>query len=690
MAIFTIATSVLAAGGFTGAITIAGLSPALSSVVLQVGKGLLWSAAGQALAGGSGSASRQEVQAVSNQAIAPRVRGWGLNRLGGVRAFFEAEGGVLHQLVVFHNGPVHSIEGWTVDGDLVVLDGQGITTAAPGANDLRGKVQIRVLPDAIEGGAYPDLKTAFPTSWTDDHKLEGLATFYARLTNPGLENLSKVFPKQSATLIQVDAELSEVFDPRTSTVVYSDNAGLAIRDYLTHPDGWAIAATKIDDGTVATFADICDQTVPLKTGGNERRYRLAGFYSFEESRKTVLARMLDVCDGQVYQTPEGKVGLLGGQYSEPDVTITDRDVLKVEAKFGRDPFQDFNVFKGIYVSPDHKFEDQECAARRNEVLITKAGRKPVTVPLPMCPSHSQAQRLLKTYEMRTQPEATLRVTTNLVGMKARFPKGDGIHTIRLQIDDLDFDEVVEVKSHSYSVVDKICVMDVATVTNAWLWTPSTEEGAAPPPLSDLTAEGGGDVVPTGLTLSLEPVAIDASTNAAIVVAQVDNPNREDLQLIAEIQVTGTGVWEPMTVGLGSLRAVSNVVSDGTNLTVRVRFAGQTNLPNGEDDYPMSTITAVSNPIAPSSPTLEPLSAAAGTVTIDWINPATNYTKTRIFRSDADSFGGASIVVTLSGDPGLAGSHNDAPGVGTWYYWAVALNGSDVASAPSSSQSITIT
>ena len=54
-----------------------------------------------------------------------------------------------------------------------------------------------------------------------------------------------------------------------------------------------------------------------------------------------------------------------------------------------------------------------------------------TIEIDMCPSGTQMQRLLKIefFKQRRDIEGTM--TTNLVGLKARFPKGRGKHLIRV-------------------------------------------------------------------------------------------------------------------------------------------------------------------------------------------------------------------------------------------------------------------
>jgi hypothetical protein len=55
-------------------------------------------------------------------------------------------------------------------------------------------------------------------------------------------------------------------DPRTSTTDYSENAALAIRDYLLNTDyGMGVTSAEIDDTSFEDAADVCDEEIPVKS-----------------------------------------------------------------------------------------------------------------------------------------------------------------------------------------------------------------------------------------------------------------------------------------------------------------------------------------------------------------------------------------------------------------------------------------
>lgn len=676
MAIFSLIIGSLGAAGFTGAVTIFGLSPGLSAALISVGKSVLWSAVAKAT---EQRPPAEQVQAVISQSAGPRIRGYGEQLLGGTRALWEPENGMLHQIVVFHHGEVSQIVRFEVDGEAVTLDGAGNVTSGSTA----GYLAVRSILSG-DGGDYPEVQAAFPTLWTAaDHRLAGQATYYTRMRAPKLSKFSKVFPRQDQTAVAVVARLAKVLDPRSGMVAYSDLTGPCAMDYLTHEDGYRIPLASIDQGSFGRFTDLCDEDVPLRAGGTEKRWRIGGVYSLDNAPKDVMARILATADAQLYMTAEGKVGICGGAWSEPDVTIGASDILSLSLTDGFDEFTDFNVLKGKFTSPDHRFQETECAELVDLVALETQPQRVEEITIDMCPSQSQMQRLMKAYRTRQLPRFTGTIRTNLVGMKARFPKGVGRHVVRIDDPESEFSGVFEVLSHSFSIEERVCVMAIASLEDGYAWVPSVDEGDPPPALEDLERADTAIAAPTGLTVSQQVVSITGGVNAVRLVLQVADPGREGLQLQAEYRLTAGVDWLPMVAGVGDLRALSPVVDDGQGYTLRARW-------EGEDTWSAEvTITALSNPVAPASPASLGDSVAAGVVTLNWINPVDGFYRTRIYRGASAVFGAASLIGTVTGVAGQAANTQNTPGVGTWYYWAVTINASALESAPSGPRTVTI-
>ena len=652
-----------------------------TQAVLAVGQTVTWSLASQALS--RQSMPSQKVQATISQTDAPRVRGYGRVLLGGLRAFYEAEDGNLYQVIVLHHGRVHGLVAFWVDGETVTVNGDGAVTS--GNYDSGGSspdLQLQFRDGSGQGGDYAIVRSNWPALWTAAHRLDGQATLLAVMNHPG-ERIAEVFPKGPHTAFQAEVQASRVLN-MVGESVYSENAALCIRDYLTHKDGWRIPAGTIDTDAFAAFTARCAEPVPLAGGGTEPRYRICGTYSLDDAPKDVASRMLAACDGQIYQTPEGKAGILGGGWSEPDVTITAADILSLSVQDGRDPFEDFNLLKGQYLSPAHEYQPTEVPDIRDPASLAEQGERVEQIDIDMCPSGTQMQRLMRIVWAKRRREMTGTLTTNLVGLKARFPKGDGIHTIRLSAPEFGIAGVFEVTSHRFSIPDGWCEIGIASIANPYPWDISDERALPPTP-----AQAGKHInatpAPTGASLTQVPVRVSGDTYGGKLRLTVNSVTRNDLTLQAQVAtgdvpVTHAGPWTAM--GGDRFSAETGILQNEQVYTVRYRWRGQTAWQRA------GAVTIVANPNVPSAPTGFARVGASG-VTLTWTNPADNFWKARLFRGATTSFADASFVKDVAGLAGETAQTTHSPGAGTHRYWVVALNGSSVASLPAGPVTITI-
>lgn len=675
-----------------GSLTIFGLSPAVSAAIIAVGRSALWSLAGAALY--KPQVPRQQVQATLTQTDAPRIRCYGRNLLGGQRAFFEAKDDHLHQIIVMHQGRLDGLIRIWRDGEPV--DNDPTPAPADGGGRLDRYTFAGFKDGSGNGGDYSgvfdsdglgwsDLHEAFPTLWTAAHRLQNQATMYVVLGDPSDEDFIKYFPKGPNTQIQAEVRGSLVRN-NAGALVYSENAGLVIRDFMTHPDGWNIPMSTLDTASWNRFANMCAE--PFSTGsGTEARYRICGFYTLDDELKATTARMLAACDGQIYETAEGKVGILGGSWSAPDVTITASDILGLDMQDGFDPFNSYNVLKGTFVSPAHSYQPTEVKDLRDEASIAKLGEIVETFDADMVPSSRQLKALMRIKKAKDQREFIGTMRTNLVGMKARFPKGDGIHTIRIYAEEFGLDGVFEVTSHAFSIPDGFCEIGIASIVNPY--GPSDEDNApVGPGTGEIDTPDHTVAPPAGGALTQTIVNVSGSVQGVKLALIVDNPGRDSLRLQAQVAQgnhaanSATATWVEMAVA--GYRAETGILDDNTDYTVRYRWRGRS------EWVKIGPVTTLANPVAPAAPTSFSAIAVGSTVSLDWINASSDYFRTRIYRNTVNNFGTASLVSTVAGTPGqVSGVDNVPPAPGTYYYWGATINPSLVQSAPTAPQSVTI-
>ncbi|TWI29747.1 hypothetical protein [Paracoccus sulfuroxidans] len=421
--------------------------------------------------------------------------------------------------------------------------------------------------------------------------------------------------------------------------------------------------------------------MPLSAGGTEPRYRVCGYYSLDEPLKEVTGRMLMACDGQIYETAEGKIGILGGAWSEPDVTITADDILHIEMQDGFDPFTDYNVLKGSFVSPAHAYQPTEVAEWRDEVALLTQPERVEQVDIEMCPSSGQMQRLIKIKAAKDRRAQIGTIRTNLVGMKARFPKGDGIHTIRIVAEEFGLHGVFEVTSHVFSVPDGFCEIGIASIANPYGWTVA-EEKPLPPGIDEILLPDRDAPPITGISLTQEAVMVSGDVKGAKLVVTVANPGREDLHLRAQVArggISATGPWpdpQPAWVEMpgGRLRAETGILDDGVTYTVRLQWRRYTTWVKA------GSVAVVANPSAPAAPTNFSAMLTGSTVYLDWVNPIMNFARVQIWHNTANNLAGATLLKEVNGVAGQP-SNTTTPvsGTGSRYYWVRALNESRVPS-----------
>ena len=656
--------------------SLSGFAAVAAGVAVAIGQAVTWSLASAALV--RSKVDRQQVQATLNQTDQPRRRGYGRNLFGGVRPFFDAKDDELHQIVVFHHGQVDGLIRFWWDGE-------------PQEYGLEGRFKsykhAYFRDGSGVGGDYDRVLNAFPDLWTPEHRLQGQATFMAHFGDPSDEDFAKVFPKGAQTVVQVEVRASLVPD-LNGALIYSENAGLCVRDLLTHADGWNIPMNRLDFDSWARFAALCAEPVGLAGGGFEPRYRLCGYYTLEDPLKEVAGRMLATCDGQVYETAEGKIGILGGAWSEPDVTITGDDILEIEMMDGYDPLKVYNVLTGSFVSPAHAYQAVDVAEMRDMVALATEERRTDRLDVEMCPSGTQLQRLMKIKMAKDRREFTGKIRTSLVGLKARFPKGDGLHTIRIVAEEFGLNRIFEVTSHTYSIEGAWCEIGIASVDNPYEWDPASEERPLPPTYASIGTPKNPQPPPQNPVIAQSYVTINQNVQGVKLVVTVDDPLKDSLTFQAQVapgyldDPEADAAWVDMLAS--RVRAETGVLDDGETYTIRMKWKGRTDWVNA------GTVTVLSNPDVPDKPTRFSGILTGRTVALDWINAPQDYFRTQVWRGTSSSFSSAAFVMNV---PGVAGQVSDyvdtPPAAGAWYYWAVTINNSAVPSAPAGPVTVSV-
>lgn len=208
---------------------------------------------------------------------------YGSRRVGMTRVFLEATGDsneYLHYVGVLGEGPISAI-------NTVYLN--DIPSTDP---KFSGYVDIYKHLGADDQLADSNLMAAC-SSWTQYHRLRGVAYIYVRLKYDK-DVFAGGLPKFTA---DVDGRL--VYDPRDEQTKFSRNPALCIRDYLTNNRyGRGIPEAMIDDTDSAASANYCDEDVVVG-GVTQDRYTCDGLINVDDSSLSNTQKMISSCRGML-------------------------------------------------------------------------------------------------------------------------------------------------------------------------------------------------------------------------------------------------------------------------------------------------------------------------------------------------------------------------------------------------------
>lgn len=257
------------------------------------------------------------------------------------------------------------------------------------------------------------------TSMTTDHRLRGIAYLYTRMEyhdatyENGMPNVSALIRGR------------KVYDPRTDTTAYSDNAALCILDYLRDQRyGLKAADDEIDFDSFEYAADVCDETVDVLGGGTEKRYTINGVVDTSKQPKAILRDLLTACGGSLHYS-NGKFRLKVAEYIEPEHSLSMDDVVGSIGISTRVSNQaNFNAIKGVFVSPDDNWQPTDFPSITSSVFEAEDNGEQnfVDITLPFTTSAATAQRLAKLMLYSNREQLSMTVPCNLKAFK--FNVGD--------------------------------------------------------------------------------------------------------------------------------------------------------------------------------------------------------------------------------------------------------------------------
>ena len=686
----------------TSALVAAGLSAtaaAIGAYVLVTAATIGFSAGANALINAVFGPSRpapSDGQIVSKESIGSRKRHYGIVHTSGQETFKESRDGILAQVLTLGTGQENEVIEHRIHNKPVTLDAGGFVTQT----SFHGAVSIHTRSGSDDQLAIGEVTTVFP-EWTADHRQRGCA-HTAILSRPvDAEDFSEVYNSREPAYTQVRKAVG-VYDPRKddtaligtdeagepvygvgavrladpTTWPWSDNWALVTADYFAHPDGFGAGFDQVNWANIAGEADVCDQTLTTASAETIARWRLWASYSLaREKRADILASMLKCGDGFAWQDAEGKFNLMCGRWVEPDLVITDDQIMSLSAAQGPDGYQSIRAVKVLYTEAAADYREQESATIGS--LETDDDGEPQQVEAFYAPHHNQAARIGKLVLAELSPDRwRVKAVLNLLGLDTlgrRFARLDSAKLglsfwVKLGAPRLDLTNLrVEISMTQVEPGD-------------WDFDAETEEGTPP------VADGGAGRTPSiesiaNLTLSAVPIGFGETSGVAIAAAW-DPPTRAGLLFEAEFRETGSETWLPMTTDRtgGFHYAQSGPVTSGTEYEVRVRATSIAGRPGAWSGIETITPVAQATLEAPTS-----LSAIGDTGKADISFGMPNGSAVdhvKLYGAGTDDFGSATQVGSdINAAPGsLVTVEETGLSAGTRYYWARSFDAEDNGSA----------
>lgn len=295
---------------------------------------------------------------------------YGRARVGGLLAYIETapsgkdSDGIsksgdnlfLH-MIICHAG--HEIDGYEeiyLNDTLVTLDENGFVQEEPYKKNGKSYVRIRQHL-GLDSQLADTLAVQEAPNWTTAHRLRGIAYTYMRMQwNPDV--FTNGIPKLNVVL-----RGKKVYDPRSLLTVWSDNAALCIRDYLTardvinEPYGFGATADEIEDDFTIAAANISDEEITKRDGDTIARYTCNGIVDTEAKPLANLEKLVGSLAGAI-TCPAGTFRIHAGAYDTPDPIVIDESWLAGPVKSrNRIPRQElYNAVRGTYTEPSKSWQ----------------------------------------------------------------------------------------------------------------------------------------------------------------------------------------------------------------------------------------------------------------------------------------------------------------------------------------------
>jgi hypothetical protein len=607
------------------------------------------------LIGGS-TANELKGQTINvRSSTAPRQLIYGQSLVGGVM-FYAATTGTnneyLHTVFGLADHQIQSVE-------KVYFGDEDVGTVSGNVSSGRYSGKARIQHKTTGGTAYSDLVTetaSLTNKWTSSHKLTGISSVYVRMQYD-----TSIFTSIPTVRALVKGKL--VYDPRSTTTAWSDNPALCIRDYIMSEYGMRVTSDEIDSASFIAAANICDETVTVKTAVTQKRYTLNGVVDTSKSPREVLQDMLSTCAGMLIYS-SGKYKLIVGAFSSPVQTITVDDLRgDVQLSCANEKANLFNRVAGVFADADKLYSATEYPAIASSTFKTQDGNEELSAQLDLnfTTNYLEAQRLAKINLLKSRQGIVVSISCKPTCLN--ITAGD---VVALTIAQLGWSgkyfRVMEWRLNEDIGVDLVLKEEDST---AYDWSTSDAQDNAPNTSLTLIQP---QAAPTGLTATNQNLSLPDGTilpGVRVTWTAVSSAYVTGYEL--QIKLTTDTLWQSIFTSQTVFDyAGQQEVALVYNIRVRAIFS--------DKEGPFSTTinhTLSGDTTAPSAPTSLSAVGAYKTIQLSWTNPtAADWFYNEVWENSTNNSSTATKIGTVSGST-LARS--GLPDATTKYYWLKAVD-----------------
>jgi hypothetical protein len=574
----------------------------------------------------SAMSDSQDRKVMVRDNLAPRRVIYGTIKVSGPLALMHATGATnqyLHLVIMVASHEVDSFVKLFVNQEEVTVDGSGMVTTGRFAN----KVRLRTHNGADDQAADSVLISEAPGIWTTNHRLRGIAYIYARI-----EFDQTAFPNGLPNISAL-VRGKKLYDPRTSTTAFSNNAALVIADYIALQGGLNVPFADIDADELIAAANICDEQIELSDGvTNESRYLINGSVTTDQSPAEVLEGLRMAMAGAVVYSG-GKWFIQAGAYRTPSVDLDEGDMhgpVTVNTRVSKR--DNFNAVKGVMVSEADDYALIEFPSVTNSTYTAWDGGEVQwkDVEYPYTTSSATAQRLAKIDLERGRQQITVQALFSMKAMKARAGSTIRLSFARYGWVNKVFD-VIEWTFKTYDDANGNPALAVEmslqeTAPGVWDWNDGEETtlDLAPNTLlpssytglgvSALTVQSGTSHLLATKDGTIVPRLFITWTGPANIFVQKGG------SYLVQVKQSSSSDWiEAGRVDGGMTFIYYAEVVEGINYDVRVRAS---NIQGAEGDWATVTgHTVVGKSAAPNPPNSLTATGASDGIYLKWNNPS---------------------------------------------------------------------